>query len=148
MAKNKRNKDVHTRYTEEEYARVQVQAKAAGKSVGTFVRDCSLNEQAVHIIDGKEIAIKIGNLHNQMINYHNDIYGRIHALENAVNAYSTLLKTFPNSYSPEARETVKLFNMSVESAVNLIQRAYPEYENRAEEALHSMLKENMQRGDL
>lgn len=43
----------------------------------------------------------------------------------------------------EAREIVKVFNLSVESAVNVIQRAYSEYENRAEEALHSMLADIM-----
>ena len=143
MAQNKRNKEVHARFTEEEYARVQVQAKAAGKSIGAFVRKRSLDEKSVHITDGKEIAKKLGNLHNQMINNHNDIYGRIHALENAVDAYSILVNTFPNSISPEAREIVKVFNLSVESAVNVIQRAYSEYENRAEEALHSMLADIM-----
>ncbi len=143
MAHNKRIKEVHTRYTEEEYARVQVQAKAAGKSIGTFVRDCSLNEKSIHITDGKEIVKKLGKLHNQIICYHSDIYGRIHALENAVETYIKLLNYSPNSISPETRETLKVFNLSVESAVNVIQRAYSEYENRAEETLHSMLTDKM-----
>lgn len=142
MAQNKRKKEVHTRFTEEEYARVQVQAKAAGKSIGAFVRERSLDEKSVHITDGKEIANKLGNLHNQMIVYHGDMVGRLEELRDSVRAYATMASQFGTGVpcSPAVHEAARMLNIRVEAAVDMLYRAYGEYELQTEEKMQHIIQ--------
>ena len=145
MKSGKKTKEAHIRFTAEEYARVQVQANAAGKSTTSFVHDSALNERAVHITDGKQIAEKIGKLHSQMILYHSDMRERIEALRETAEAHAKLLN-IPYAYPTETQEQMRLFDIRVKAAVDAIRTAYAGYENRAEEALHAMLSDITQTG--
>ena len=145
MKSGKKTKEAHVRFTVDEYARVKMQADAAGKSASAFVHDSALHESSIHIADGKQVAEKIGKLHNQMILYHNDMRERLQALQSAVEAHARLLNS-PCAYSAEAQETRDLFNMRVKAAVDVIQNAYTGYEDRVEEALHTILSDIAQTG--
>lgn len=146
MKSGKKNKEVHSRFTEEEFAQIQVQATAIGKSVREYIRHSALNTDAVYISDGKKVAQKIGKLHNQIVIYHNDIKSRIQALQEAVEAHSALLNS-AYSCSSEAQATRRIFEMRIKAAVDTIQNAYSEYENRTEEVLHTMLENITQTGE-
>lgn len=140
MKTAKKTKEAHVRFTTEEYARVQLQAKAAGKSANAFVHDSALNEGAVHIADGKQVAEKLGKFHNQMILCHNDIRACIQSLQGTVDAQVKLVSS-PYTYPGKAQEMRKMLDMQINAAVNAIQNAYSGYENRVEEALHTVLPE-------
>lgn len=148
MQSSKKLKEVHIRFTEDEYARVQVQAKATGKSTTSFIRAAALNEGAVHIVDGKQVAQKIGQLHNKIILYQNDIRNRIQELQEAVEEHTRLINTYGSACfsSSEVQEVRKLFDMRVWAAVDTIKRTYSEHENRTEEALHAMLENSLRGG--
>ena len=64
-------------------------------------------------------------------------------LRESVQAYVTLLKDFRQGFpsSPAVQDTAKLLNMRVEAAVNVINRAYDEYEYRTEEKLQELGQE-------
>lgn len=146
MKSSKNNKEVHSRFTEEEYARIQVRATAIGNSVREYIRHAALNnEDRMYISDGKQVAQKIGQLHSQIVIYHNDIKSRIQALQEAVEAHSALLNS-AYSCSSEAQATRRIFEMRIQAAIDTIQNAYSEYENRAEEVLHTMLENITQTG--
>ena len=145
MKSGKKTKEAHIRFTADEYARVQVQAKAARKSASAFVHDSALNESHVHITDGKQVAEKLGKLHNQMILCHNDIRACIQSLQGTVDAQMKLVNS-SYTYSGKAQEMMKMLDMQINAAVNVIQNAYSGYENRVEEALHTVLPEISQTG--
>lgn len=142
MKQTKRNKEAHIRFTEEELARVKVLSAATGKSVGEYLRTAALNENAVHIIDGKEVAKKLGHLHNKMILYHGDMAVRLEELKGAVRAYTTMASQFGNGLpcSSSVQETAANLNLRVEAAVNMLFRAYGEMERQTEEKLQQAVQ--------
>lgn len=145
MKTAKKTKEAHVRFTTEEYARVQLQAKAAGKSANAFVHDSALNEGTVHITDGKLVAEKLGKLNNQMILYRNDIRACIQSLQGTIEAQVKLLNS-PYTYPGKVHEMMKVFDIQVNAVLNVIQNAYSGYENREEEALHTLLSDVSREG--
>lgn len=142
MKQTKRNKEVHVRFTDEEHARLKARADASGKSVGAYIRTATLNDNPVHIRDGKEVAQKLGQIQNKLILYHNDMQERMKELKESVQAYTTMMQDSGIRLltSPAVQGTAKLLDMRVEAAVGMIIRAYHEYENQTENELQQVVQ--------
>ena len=141
MATKEKKKEAHVRFTDQEYARVQVLARSVGKSVSEYIRTTALNKETGHITDGNEVAKKLGNVQNKMIAYHNEVVSHVDELKDSVKAYTAMLQDYGQGLpsSPVVQETAKLLNMRVEAAVNMIGRAYRAYENRTEDKIHEIV---------
>ena len=143
MATKEKKKEAHVRFSPKEYAQVQVLARATDKSISEYLRSSALHENPVHITDGKEVAKELGRIHSKIILYQNAMSVRMDELRDSVQAYVTLLEDFRQGLpsSPAVQDTAKLLNMRVEAAVNVIKRAYDEYEYRTEEKLQDLRQE-------
>ena len=143
MTTTKKKKEAHVRFTEAEYARVQVQAKAAGRSVSEYLRQSALKEKTVQIVNGKDIAHKLGYLHNKMIQYRDDMNTRLDELKDSVQAYTAMMEEYGKGLpcSPTVTDTANLLNMRVDAAANILYRAYGEFENQTEEKLQQILQD-------
>ena len=137
MNQAKRNKEAHVRFTEEEYARLKLRTEATGRSIGEFIRTAALNENPVHICDGKKAAIELAKIHNKIILYHDEMKVRMDALRESVQAYTTMMKEYGQGLpcSPTVKATAELMNYRVEAAVNTISHAYREFETRIDDKL-------------
>lgn len=140
MNQAKRSKEAHVRFTEEEYARLKLRTEATGRSIGEFLRTVALNENPVHICDGKQAAIELAKIHNKLILYHDEMKTRMDALRESVQAYTTMMKEYGQGLpcSPTVKATAELMQYRVEAAVNIISHAYGELENQAEEKLQQI----------
>ncbi len=143
MKQAKRNKEIHVRFTEEEHARLKMLSEGTGKSMGEYIRTVTLNENAVHISDGKEVAKKIGQLHNKLILYHGDMIRRLEELRDSAKAYTAMASQCGNGLlsSDVAQETAQLLNFRVEAAADMLYNAYGEFENQTEEKLQQIIQQ-------
>ena len=143
--KNSSNKDkrINIRVTHSEYDILKNKAKEANLSVSSFVRDVALKGKVNHLDNGKELAQKVGLLHNKIQLYHQDISDKIQAVNNALKENNDLLQNASSLNQFDIANTLKYQNMRINSVLETLMFSYAEKEKKLETKLHDFIAKGL-----
>ena len=136
---NIKGKRINIRVNNSEYEILKNKAKEANVSVSTYLRDVGLNGKVNHLDNGKEIAQKIGSLHNKMQLYQQDISDQIDTLKNILNENNQLLKNVSYLNQFEIADMMKYQNMRINAVLENFLYSYAEQEKKLETELHDTM---------
>ena len=132
--------DIHFRLDDETNAVFQSKLKASNMSKSEFVRQMILNGQVNPITNGKEIAQQIGLIHQDMINYHNDVIDYFQNLQSVVEDQNHLLQnpSFVNNLA--VKEILQMQQLEISAIANKVLADYKAKERKAEEKMHNIIE--------
>ena len=140
---NIKGKRINIRVNNSEYEILKNKAKEANVSVSTYLRDVGLNGKVNHLDNGKEIAQKIGLLHNKIQLYQQDISAQIDALKNILNENNQLLKNVSSLNQFEIANVLKYQNMRINAVLENFLYSYAEQEKKLETELHDTISKEL-----
>ena len=113
---------------------------ASGMNISEFMRQIIRDGAVNPMTNGKEIVRQVSMLHEDMLNYHNDMAERVQSLKKAVEDNSMLLKQSVGLFnSPAIRETIAAQRARMFSVMDTLMDRYNEKERSTEESLHQCL---------
>lgn len=137
---NIKEKRVNIRVNNSEYEILKGKAKEANVAVSTYLRDVGLNGKVNYLENGKELAQKIGTLHNKIQLYRQDVFDQIDELKNILNENNKLLVNAQAVNQFEFVKTLKVQNMRINSVLENILYFYTEQEKKIETELQYIIK--------
>ena len=142
-SKNIKEKRINIRVDNSEYDILKSKAKEANLSVSSYIREVSLKGKVNYLDNGKEIAQKIGTLHNKMQLYQQDISDQIDALKNILNENNQLLKNASSLNQFEIANVLKYQNMRINAVLENFLYSYAEQEKKLETELHDTISKEL-----
>ena len=138
--KSTKNYMVRFRVDKDTKAILDSKVAASGIKISEFMRQIIRNGEVHPMTDGKEIVRQVAMLHEDMLNYHNDLEEQVQTLKKAVEDNSMLLKQSVGLFnSPVIRETIATQRARIFAVMDTIMDRYNEKERNSEEALHHCL---------
>ena len=142
-SKNIKEKRINIRVDNSEYDILKSKAKEANLSVSSYMREVSLKGKVNHLDNGKEIAQKIGTLHNKMQLYQQDISAQIDAFKNILNENNQLLKNVSSLNQFEIADMMKYQNARINAVLGNFLYSYAEQEKKLETELHDTISKEL-----
>ena len=142
-SKNIKEKRINIRVDNSEYEILKSKAKEANLSVSSYMREVSLKGKVNYLDNGKEIAQKIGLLHNKIQLYQQDISDQIDALKNILNENNQLLKNVSSLNQFEIANVLKYQNMRINAVLGNFLYSYAEQEKKLETELHDTISKEL-----
>lgn len=140
---NVKNNHIHIRVSNSEYDILKNKAKEANLSISSFVRDIALKGKVNHLDNGKDLAQKVGLLHNKIQLYHQDISNQISALQHTLKENNQLLQNTCSLNNFEIANTLKYQNMRINSVLETLMFSYSEKEKKLEAQLHDFIAKGL-----
>ena len=131
---------INIRVNDSEYEILKNKANEANFSVSSFVRDVALKGKVNHLDNGKDLAQKVGLLHNKIQLYHQDISDKIQAVNNTLQENNNLLQNTSSLNSFDITNTLKYQNMRINSVLETLMFSYSEKEKKLETQLHDFIE--------
>ncbi len=138
--KSTKNQTVRFRVDKDTKAILDSKVAASGMTISEFMRQIIHNGAVNPMSNGKEIVRQVAMLHEDMLNYHNDMAERVQSLQNAVEDNNALLRQANELFhSPAIQETIIVQRERMFSVLDGLMDCYKEKERTTEEALHQCL---------
>ena len=139
--RTKKNCTIRVRVDEDTKQILDSKASAAKMKQSEFIRQMIRNGAVNPMSNGKEIVRQVALLHEDMLNYRNDMVGRVQSLNDAVNENNNLLQQKGTQLVDGLfiREVIEAQRMRMGTIINTMMDAYFEKERSVEESLHNTL---------
>ena len=109
-----------------------------GKS--EFMRQMIISGQVNLITNGKEIVQKLGLVHQNMLNYHNDVVDHFQTLQSVVEENKQLLSNHSFMTNSAVMEALQMQNLRITAIANTLMTNYSEEERKAEDKMHNLIQ--------
>ena len=135
-----KTRDIHFRVDEETNSILESKIKASNMGKSEFMRQMIVNGQVNPITNGKEIAQKLGLVHQNMLNYHNDVVDHFQTLQSVVAENKQLLSNRLFMTNSEVMEALQMQNLRITAIANTLMTNYSEEERKAEDKMHNLIQ--------
>lgn len=138
--KSTKNQTIRFRVDNDTKKILDSKVAASGMRLSEFMRQVIRNGAVKPVTNGKEIVRQVAMLHEDILNYHNDMAERVQSLHNAVEDNTALLRQSAEFFnSPVIQETIMTQRARFFSVVDMWMEKYKEKECSIEESLHGCL---------
>ena len=139
-----RSKTLNIRVTKSEYEQISQKSKEVKTSISNFARNACLGNSNTVIFDGKDLAKKLGYVHEKMQQYHYIISERIEKIQDALEENQKLLQSNISTNNPDLIESLNLQKLRIDNVLKVLTDEYEEKNRHWEEKIHEIIYKTQQ----